>query len=394
MLKRRRSTAGLSLFGVLLALALFAVLAAAGMEWLEERGRERLQRIAGAQAAALSEAVTAWIESDFDSRVAAAPEQVTLATIRADGVLAPGFAPNGRDALGRTYRILTRSPAAGTLDVLVTQNVGAGDELHPVNAVLGVGGRVRIGVVDPTTALLRGPAIGADLADFRTDFTGAAPARAIGVLTRHDRETVFGDFLYRRRIAGLASGNTMETALDMGGNDITGAGDIEAATLDLDQDLAVGGSLTVTADLVIGGAATVNGAATVSGEVRADSARVTGAMRADTAAVTGLIRAARAVATGQVRAGSIGTGGALTAGSATSTGPVVAGSVAAARATVSGRVLAGSARAGSLTATTANVSGNASVTGSLTAGSVRATTSVSASSAGFSTLVVGNCIGC
>ena len=394
MLRRRTSRGGLSLFGVLLALAVFAVLAGAGMEWLEERGNERLQRLAGAQAAALSEAVTAWIESDFDTRVAAAPEEVTLATIRAAGSLAPGFAPNGRDALGREYRILTRSPASGTLDVLVTQRVDSADELHPVNAVLGVGGRVRIGVVDPTTTNLRGPAISADLGAFRTDFTGVAPARAIGVLTRHDRETVFGDFLYRRTIVGLAGGNTMEADLDMGGNDITGAGEIEGVSLDLEQDLEVGGSLTVTADLTIGGTATVNGTATVSGEVRADSATVTGAVRADTAAVTGLIRAARAVATGQVRAGSIGTGGALSAGSATSTGPVVAGSVAAARATVSGRVLAQTARVGSLSATTANVSGSASVTGSLTAGSVRSTTSLSAASAGFSTLVVGNCVGC
>lgn len=393
---RRRNRAGLSLYGVLLALAVFAVLAAGGMEWLEERAGERVQRLAGAQAVALSDAVASWVESDFEARLAAAPEDVTLATVRAAGVLAPGFAANGRDALGRRYRILTRAPASGALDVLVTQAVPSGDLLVPVNAVLGVGGDERIGVVSPDPAMprLEGPAINADISGFRGSFAGAPPPRAIGVLRRHDRETVFGDFLYRRAISGLPGGSTMETALDMGGNDIGGAGEIEGASLALDQDLEVGGDLTVTADLLVGGGATVSGTATVSGAVRADSARVTGALSAATATVSGQLRAATVRATGAVRAGSIGTGGALSAGSATVTGPAVAGSVAAATATVSGRLLAASARAGSLTATTASVSGNATVTGSVTAGSVRANTRVDAASAGFSTLVVGNCVGC
>lgn len=396
ILRRRRYRGGLSLFGVLLALAVFAVLAAGGMEWLEERAGERLQRLAGAQAVALSDAVASWVESDFEARIAAAPEDVTLATVRAAGVLAPGFAANGRDALGRQYRILTRAPATGALDVLVTQAVPAGDRLVPVNAVLGVGGDERIGVVNPdqATARLEGPAIDADISGFRGDFSGAPPPRAIGVLRRHDRETVFGDFLYRRAISGLPGGSTMETALDMGGNDIEAAGEIEAASLVLDQDLEVGGGLTVTADLLVGGGATVNGTATVSGEIRADSARVTGALSADTASVSGQFRAATVTASGAVRAGSIGTGGALSAGSGTVTGPVVAGSVAAATVTVSGRMLAASARAGSLTATTVTASGNATVSGSVTAGSVRANTHLDASSAGFSTLVVGNCVGC
>ena len=395
-LRRRRNRAGLSLFGVLLALAVFAVLAAGGMEWLEERAGERVQRLAGAQAVALSDAVASWIESDFEARLAAAPETVALATVRAAGVLAPGFAPNGRDALGREYRILTRAPATGALDVLVTQAVPAGDLLVPVNAVLGVGGDERVGVVNPdqATARLEGPAINADISGFRGDFAGAPQPRAIGVLRRHDRETVFGDFLYRRTIAGLPGGSTMETALDMGGNDIEAAGEIEAASLLLDQDLEVGGGLTVTADLLIGGGATVSGTATVSGEVRADSARVTGALSADTATVSGQFRAATVTATGRVTAGSIGTGGALSAGSATVTGPVVAGSVAAATATLSGRLLAASARAGSLTATAATVSGSATVSGPVTAGSVRANGNLTAPSAGFSRLVVGSCSGC
>ena len=392
----RRWNCGMSLFGALLALAVFAVLVAGGMEWLQQRAEERLQRLAGAQAVALSEAVAVWVESDFEARLASAPQEVTLGTLRTAGVLAPGFATNGRDALGRSYRVLMRRVPGDAIDVLVTQRIAAGDDLVPVNAVFGVGGRVRIGIVDPdaTPPVLRGPAIRADMSGFRGDFPGTPQARAIGVLRRFDRETVYGDFLYRRAIAGLPGANTMEIALDMGGNDVTGAGNIEADELILERDLEVGTSLNVTAGLLVGGAMQVNGIATVSGQLRADSASVVGALSADSGTVTNEMRANRVVATGEVRGGSIGTGGALSAGSGRVTGPVVASAVAASRATVTNDVVSASARVGSLTATTVTVNGTATVTGSATAGSVRATSSVNANSAGFSSLVVGNCIGC
>ena len=392
----RRWNAGMSLFGALLALAVFAVLVAGGMEWLEERAEERLQRLAGAQAAALSEAVAVWVESDFEARLASAPRDVTLATLRTAGVLAPGFAANGRDALGRPYRVLMRRVPGDALDVLVTQRVPAGDDLLPVNAAFGAGGQVRIGVVDPDArpVVLRGPAIRADMSGFRGDFPGAPELRAIGVLQRFDRQSVFGDFLYRRNIAGLPGANAMETDLHMGGNDVTGARNVEADELVLERDLQVGGSLRVTAGLLVGGTAQVNGIATVSGELRADSASVVGALSADSGTIANEMRSNRVVATGEVRAGSIGTGGALSAGSGRIAGPVVAALVAAGRANVRNDVVAASARVGSLTAASATVTGTANVTGSVTAGSVNARSSVTANSAGFSSLVVGNCIGC
>ena len=396
MLRQRRCKAGMSLFGVLLALAVFAVLVAGGMEWLEQRAQERVQRLAGAQAVALSEAVATWMESDFEARVAAAPFEVSLGTLRTAGVLAPGFSASGRDALGRSYRVLVRPAGGDALDVLVTQRVAAGDELVPVNAVFGVGGRARIGIVDGdvSPAVLRGPSIRADITGFRADFSGAPRARAIGVLERYDRDSVFGDFLYRRTVNGLASANTMETTLDLGGNDVVAARNVQADELEIERGLEVGGGLTVTADLLVGGSTRVSGIATVGGELRTDSARVLGAFTSDSATVTRELRARNVVATGEVRGGSIGTVGALSAGSGRMAGPVVAGSVAAARITAAGDVVAASARAGSLTATTARVTGDAEVTGSATAGSVRANSHLNADSAGFSTLIVGNCVGC
>ena len=263
MLKRRRCRAGMSLFGTMLALVVFGVFVAAGFEWLEQRARERVVKMAGAQAVALSDAVGSWVEGSFEARLAAAPEEVALATVRNAGVLAPGFAPNGSDAMGRRFRILTRVSSPGVLDVLVTHDVGAGDRWFPSGAVLGVRGDARIGVVPPgvTPAELRGPALRMPVAGFRADHGGAPAVRAIGVLMRHDRQSVYGDYLYRGAVAGLPEANRMETDLDMDGHDVTGVGDLEADTMTLEGDLDVGGGLRVTADLLIGGSGRVEGIA-------------------------------------------------------------------------------------------------------------------------------------
>ena len=405
MLKRRKRDAGLSLFGVLLGLGVFAILVAGVMEWFGDRAREEIDRLAARQLSGLSDAVGAWVVSDFPARIAAAPEDVSLATIRAAGVLPPGFAPNGIDALGRTFRVLVRSGGAGALDVLVTHTVPAGDRTLPASALRAVGGDARLGIVfpDESPARLRGPTVVADIAGFRADFSGAPASYALGVLTRYDRQSVYGDFLYRVSVPGLPGANTMETTLDLGGNDIVDGGEVTTDTMVLEQNLDVGGDLTVSAGLLVGGDAEVTGTATVTGEVRTETARVSGAVFADEATVASSVRAASVTATGRVSGGSIGTSGALSAGSGQVTGPVFAGSVSASSVTLScgtppaagcGAARVSSLRAGSVNAPSLTVTGNATVSGAVTAGSVRTTGTLTAQDAGFSTLVVGICSGC
>ena len=401
----RRRDAGLSLFGVLLGLAVFAVLVAGVMEWFGDRAREETDRLAAAQLAALSEAVGAWVASDFPARLAAAPQTVPLATIRAAGVLPPGFAPDGIDALGRDFRVLMASGGTGALDVLVTHAVPAGDERLPVSALRAVGGEARLGVVHPgvTPARLVGPAVSVEIAGFRTAFSGHPNTYALGILNRYDRQSVYGDFLYRVAVPGLAGANRMETALDLGGNDVEDAGQIRAETMVLDQHLEVGGDLDVVADLLVGGDAEVTGTIAAGGQVSARTAEIAGTVTARDATVTRAVTAATVTATGQVHGGSIGTSGALSAGSGDVTGALFAGAVSAREVTANcagsappgcGRARVSSIRAGSVNAPALTVTGAATVSGAVTAGSVRATTRLTAQDAGFTTLVVGSCTGC
>lgn len=396
MLRARRRDGGLSLFGGLLALVVFGVLAAGVSEWFGDRAREEVEKLAAAQLQGLSEAAGAWVVSDFPARLAAAPEVVPLSTLRAAGVLAPGFAPAGIDAMGRPLRVLIRSPGPGALDVLVTHAVPAGDEALAISALRAVGGKARIGVVfpDEVPATVRGPTLVMPAGPFRSDFAGAPQSYALAVLASYDRQSVYGDFLYRGAVPGLPSANRMETTLDLGGQDVVDARDVEAQNLLTHQDLEVGGELRVAADLLVGGDAEFTGTVTAAGEMRAQTARVTGGVFADEADVTTQLRAASVSATGEVSGGTIGTSGAMSAGSGQIVGPVFAGSVSASTVNASGTARVSSLRAGSVNTPNLTVTGTATVSGSVTAGSVRAQRQLTAQDAGFSTLVVGICNGC
>ena len=116
---------------------------------------------------------------------------------------------------------------------------------------------------------------------------------------------------------GFAAANRMETDLDMGGNAIAGAGEIEASSLAVENGIEAGGDLTVSGDLLVGRAVKVAGAVEAAGEIAAgDRADIRAAVTGAAMTVSGAMRAETVDATGAVSAGSIGAVGAVTAGSA------------------------------------------------------------------------------
>ena len=363
---------GLSLFGSLLALGLLGAMVLAVALFFENRAMDERARLAARQLTVLSDAAASHVSGRFPAMLSAlggGSAELSLATLRTSGVLPAGFADMG--AMGRGYRVLVLSAGTDTIDLLVTQTVSAGDTAVPASALFEAGGSARMGAVLPDTPQrLTGPAVDADLRSFQAAFAGVPQAGALATLRRLDHRAVYGDQLYRVSVPGFADANRMETDLDLGGNDLTGANAVEADTLALESDLTVGGGLTVTADLMVGRALTVSGPAEVTAGVTAQSARVTGAASAGSLAVTHDLRAASLTAQGAVMAGSIGARGTVAAGSASLTS------------LQSGRV---TARA--VTATEVAAAG-------ATARAVRATGRVDAAQAGFSRLTVGRCTGC
>ena len=363
---------GLSLFGSLLALGLLGTLVLAAALFFESWMLEKRAKLAAQQLTVLSDAAASHVSGRFPALLAAVGSgsaELTLATLRAAGALPSGFADTG--AMGRGYRVLLLAAGTDALDLLVTQTVGAGDTAVPASALLSADGRGRMGLVLPDAAgRLRGPAIDADVGAFQAAFGGAPAAGALATLRRLDHRTVFGDQLYRVAVPGFADANRMETDLDLGGNDLTGAGAVEAETLELESDLTVGGGLTVSEDLMVGRALQVSGSAEVAGELSAQTARVSGAASAGSLTVTQDLRAASLTAQGAVTASSAGVQGAVAAGSASL-----------------GSLQSDTATARTVTATSVSAAG-------VTARAVRATDRADASEAGFSRLTVGSCTGC
>ena len=368
---------GLSLFGSLLALGLLGAMVLAAALFFENRAMDERARLAARQLGVLSDAAASHVSGHFPAMLTTlggGSAELTLATLRGAGALPAGFADVG--AMGRGYRVLMLAAGTDTIDLLVTQTVPAGGGAPgsvevPASALFGAGGSARMGVVLPDIPQrLTGPAVDADMRSFQSAFAGAPEAGALATLRRLDHRAVYGDQLYRVAVPGFAGANRMETDLDLGGNDLTGANAVEADTLALESDLSVGGGLTVTADLMVGRALTVSGSAEVAAGITAQSAQVTGAASAGSLAVTHDLRAASLTAQGAVTAGSIGARGTVAAGSASLTS-----------------LQSGSVTARTVTATEVSAAG-------ATARAVRATGRVDAAQAGFSRLTVGRCTGC
>ena len=367
----KRRASGLTIFGSLLALAVFAVLLLGVARWIETRLQEAREERAADQLAILADAARGYALDRFPELLAgAADQEIALATIRAANFLKPGF--RDADAMGRGYRVLLRRPSPGILDLVVTQTVAPGDERWPWRAAATAPvGTMRIGTVatDATTRI-RGPAVDVDVTAFQAVFTAPAE-RALAAFFRLDRQTVYGNQLYRTEASGFPEINRMETDLDMDGHDIVDAGEIEARTLVVDTSLEVGGSLTVIGDLLVGETVTVTGAVEIEGDLVATTAEIARGASAASVTATDAARAASLTVSGEVDAGTIGSSGPIT----------VQGDATMARLTATG-VSASTVTASTIDATVVAVR------------QITASGSMTAADAGISQLTVGSCTGC
>lgn len=301
-------------------MALLGSLVLGVIVWLEDRSLEERERIAGTQLETLAHGVSAYVHSEFDdllSAVGAGGLEITLPQLVAADVVPDGF--GDVNALGRGFQVMVLTRGSDALDVVVAETVAAGDTLVPSAALLGDRyGGVRMGVVSPEAPTrLQGPTIDQDVSAFQSNFTGALRAGALGVFARFDHQSVFGDQLYRSAIPGFPNANRMETALDMGGNDIVDAGLVEAESFDVTENIEVGDELIVTGALTVGQSVEVTGIVTVGGTMTADKGLFTGTVAANTVEATDSMETVTLNATRTVTANTVTATGEMRAGSAT-----------------------------------------------------------------------------
>ena len=368
----RRRTQGLSLFGSLLAMALLGMIVLGVIVWLEERSLEDRARAAGSWVETVTHAVSSYVNSRFATLLPTVGTglTITLAQLQADGALPDGFSE--RNALGRGLQVMVLPAGTNALQVLVAETLPAGDTLVPSAALLGERyGGVRMGVVAPEAPTqLRGPTIQVSVANFQGTFAGVPQAGALGALMRFDHQSVCGDQLYRVQNTGCVDANTMETALDLGGNDIVDAKRVEAESFDVAENIETGGELIVTGLLTVGQALEVTGEVTVAGEMSAQTGAFTGTVTTQNVQANEHVQTGTLTATGTVTAATVSATGAMTAGTATM------GDFQSA--TMDAQVV----NATNVTADRAGID------------TMQATGHMTAASAGISRLTVGSCSGC
>ncbi len=300
-----------AVLGVVLAVPILMLVMLGVLEWVDNRVRESLEVGSARKLVVLAGAVERHVQANYGAVVSG---PIALGTLEGEELIPDGFGDG--DAMKRGLRVhVLRN--ADRLRVVTMQEVEDGDDRWPGSGIFEARGRQSLGVVD-AAGVLRGPTINENLAAFRTAAGGHPRQWALAVYQEFDRESVCGDFLYRRVRAGCPDAAVMETDLDLDGNDIEGVRRLEVETLEASDSLVVGGDFRIGGEFSVGRALRVQGSFSVPGAVTFQGdAEFTGRVDANEAAVTGLLEAGSVEAGGSVTAANMEARGNVTASGAT-----------------------------------------------------------------------------
>ena len=275
-------------------------------------------------------------EIDFSVRVAIEPAFVlTPAVLRGLGAVPPGLpARAGRDASFVVGIVDDGWGVAMAFGVLEPARPEAAPALRRGAIAAGLAALADAGSTD-TAMALHVPAIEDALG--RPLAAGALYVTADAGLRYRDQT------LYRRPQPGRPGLNRMETALDAGGHDVTGAAAAEGFTASVSGDAEAGGRGSVTGNAAAArlGADTLEAGAldaaalTVSADLMVGRATA-GLVTTGTASVNGRLDTAAMTAAGALSAETL-----AVAGTASVTGPTSAQSIAGEMLTVNGTLRAG-----------------------------------------------------
>ena len=295
----RRDRRGLTLLDVLLAATVISVLALWGGQVAGDWIASRTVRAEVRTVAELARAGRLLVEGDVGHAgrihgVGAAPLAVGLADLEAADLRSPllGALTPGR----RTLTLWLWRPNAGALVVIARARGEAPLPRLPgaEDGATGVGGLLR------TETRLRGPGLDFDMAGLNALVAGFATVNDLFALDHVALDVTCRSYLYRVAVDCDGDGvddviaNSMETSLDMGGNDLTGAGRVTAATAaigTLEGATEVTGALTVAGEMEVTGMATMADV-TVNGVISAASAEIAGTLTVPDITATGVVTGA------------------------------------------------------------------------------------------------------
>ncbi|WP_419739491.1 hypothetical protein [Ruegeria sp.] len=272
-----RTRRGLGLFDSILAFAVFsfALLWASQItgNWITARAMANEAR----SVAELARAGRLLVEGDpahAGRRHAprAAPHPVDLAELEGAGLRAPALGE--RTPGRRTLSLYLYRPSEGAL-LIIARARGETKLTRIPGAEDGVSG---VGVLLSGETGLRGPGVSYDMAPINRRMPGFATANDIFALDYVALDRNCPPYLYRVAVdcdgdgSNDAEVNTMSVDLDMGGNDLTGAGSIGARSAQIRQlvgQTQITGPLTVSETLDVEGNTTIAGDLALTGTLTA-----------------------------------------------------------------------------------------------------------------------------
>ena len=295
------------ILGFVLAIPLLALVQGGVLEWMERQLQATIEVSAGRKLVQLSGAVEKHIHGAYGT---VASGEIALATLAGEELLPAGFGDG--DAMKRELKVWVLRNG-DEVRALSMQVVPDHDDWWPGSGIWEARGEKWMGVVDGN-GVMKGPGFTQDLTDFQAVAGGDPKQFAIAVYQLFDRESVCGDFLYRRDRSGCPDGGLMEWDLQMGGHDIEGVGRLEVENLEVSDGMVVEGDWRIDGDLAVGRSVRVEGAfsapgnvtfegnAEFTGRVNANVVDAAGRLEADSANIGRDVTAARVDATGNLTA--------------------------------------------------------------------------------------------
>ncbi|MEA9996497.1 shufflon system plasmid conjugative transfer pilus tip adhesin PilV [Pseudomonas sp. AA4] len=213
------------------AIIAFVTLCTIGANMLARYQDSQNYQIAAQQHQTVANAAAKYLKDNFSAVVAVAtptiPAQITTTMLRNTNYLPGGFGDT--NAFGQRFLVLARSPAANQLESIVLTTGGETiDEIGTREIAENLGGA---GGFIPTTntSIVQGVRGGWQIALSNYGMNPGVGHNASALFLQDG--TLVNDYLYRNAVAGHPEVNTMNTSINVNGNNLNGVNATNTTTL-------------------------------------------------------------------------------------------------------------------------------------------------------------------
>lgn len=229
--RSRKHQGGFISIEFMFAIIALVLMATIGANQLGRHMDSQNYQAAAAQQQAVADAAVKYLKDYFSTVVAAAtptvPVQITVAMLRNTGYLPAGFGDT--NAFGQTLLVLARRPAANQLETIVLSTGGESiDEIGTREIAENLGGTGGF-IPAANPGIVQGVRGGWQIPLSNFGMNPGVGHNASALFLQDG--TLANDYLYRNAVPGHPEVNTMNTAINMNGNDLNAARTVNTGTL-------------------------------------------------------------------------------------------------------------------------------------------------------------------